>query len=345
MAISSDEIVKREVIEQVGYSIGDLRIRVFPEGSNDDTLPYQDGGLTFGYEGVYYGSCDVAWYRPGEKYKDGYDGNVYDNKPVLALEVTDALRRGSTGNAQYQRFHHALGAVKNGGIGVYYLRADSKNIVQPDLYWMAYNASQIEKGTYIVTQDLSEVKEILSLIHQFGEESIEVKAYLDEILEKMKKIFLASFEKRYKNNWNSFADKRSTIFLDEETVLKYAARNKNNFILSSQRAGHIALGEMFLTKYFFPDKNIYYLFTRMTADDYDYLNNTKASDKEWGLLTNEPRVEIKTVDHLEGLPKNIRNGLIDLADKPLNKNPYLSDHKKYVSEIKSLIQTNKINIL
>ena len=42
----------------------------------------------------------------------------------------------------------------------------------------------------------------------------------------------------------------STI-IKKNYVIKYAGRMKRNFTDGSQRAGHIAVGEMFLTKYFF----------------------------------------------------------------------------------------------
>lgn len=36
MALSSDEIVKREIVETLGVQVRNLRLRIFPEGSNDD---------------------------------------------------------------------------------------------------------------------------------------------------------------------------------------------------------------------------------------------------------------------------------------------------------------------
>ena len=75
--------------------------------------------MTFSYQKTNYGSCDLAY----------VDSKT--EKPYLAIEGTDALNRGSSGNAQYQRFHHALGAVKNGFIGVYYLRKGTLKLGRP----------------------------------------------------------------------------------------------------------------------------------------------------------------------------------------------------------------------
>ena len=47
MALSSDEIIKREIIDTIGYKTGNLRLRIFPESSNDDQKLFENGGLTF----------------------------------------------------------------------------------------------------------------------------------------------------------------------------------------------------------------------------------------------------------------------------------------------------------
>ena len=129
MALSSDEIVKREIIDHVGTSVGPFYARVFNEGSNDDQKLFSKGGLTFSFENQDYGSCDCAYIT---KDKDN------NESAILAIEGTDCLGRGSSGSAQYQRFHHALGAVKNKIVGIYYLR-EGEHKVQADLYRMALN--------------------------------------------------------------------------------------------------------------------------------------------------------------------------------------------------------------
>ena len=189
--------------------------------------------MTFSYQKTNYGSCDLAY----------VDSKT--EKPYLAIEGTDALNRGSSGNAQYQRFHHALGAVKNGFIGVYYLRKGTLE-VREDLYAMAYYSSLKEKGFYVITQSIEEIKEIM----KYSEKSYEERTvFLKNLIEKKHEIFLNTFKKRYKSDWKLFAEKRSTIIF-EKHIIKYSARNILNFTDGSQRAGHIAVGEMYLTKYF-----------------------------------------------------------------------------------------------
>ena len=83
-----------------------------------------------------------------------------------------------------------------------------------------------------------------------------------------------------------FSKKRSTIIFKNH-IIKYSARNILNFTDSSQRAGHIAVGEMYLTKYFFPEYKFFYFWPRMNRDELDYLNKNKINDKEWNLLSTE----------------------------------------------------------
>jgi hypothetical protein len=302
MAESSDAIIKNEIVEKLGHKIGDLSLRIFVQSSRDDQILFEKGGLTFSFNGVDYGSCDAAWFVVDASGK---------KEAVIALEGTDALNRKSSGNAQYQRFHHALGAVKNGLIGVYYLKKGNDKI-QPDLFGIACFATKKEKGKYLVFDDLDELGKLLKL---HGDKAA-FDAQVETHLEKMYQIFKTKFDAQYKGDWNTFAEKRSTI-IKKDYIIKHAGRMRRNFTDSSQRAGHIAVGEMFLTKYYFYDKKFYYLFAKMTQADLAVLDKSKATDKEWYLLRHEPNVEIKTMDDIKGLPKAIKDKLLAIQDKPL----------------------------
>ncbi len=325
MATSSDRIIKNEIIEHLGTNIGNLQLRIFPESSNDDQKRFADGGLTFSYEGVDYGSCDACWL------------DRYTWQPIIALEGTDALNRKSSGNAQYQRFHHALGAVKNGLVGVYYLKKGIDKI-QEDLYGMAYFASQKELGNYLIIDDLNILKQLLQL---YGHSNL-FQQFVQAHLHGMYQIFKAKFESRYQGNWQIFADKRSTI-IKNNYVIKHAGRMRRNFTDGSQRAGHIAVGEMYLTKYYFYDKKLYYLFPKMTQTDIDFLDEHKATDKEWYLLRHEPNVEIKTVDDLIGVSPTIKQQLYAIRDEPL-KGEAMQIYQSCVKEIELGLQNNVIKI-
>jgi len=336
MAYSSDEIIKREIIDTLGYETNGIKLRIFPQSSNEDQKPFSEGGLTFGFEGVSYGSCDAAWYVD-EKWVDGLNGKEINKKPVIALEGTDALSRNSGGNALYQRFHHALGGVKNGIIGIYYLKKGTQKI-QPDLFGMAYFASKVEKGKYLVIDDLMVVKDLLDCYH----DPVLFSAHVDVYLEKMYAIFNEKFQKFYNGDWKDFAKKRSTIIKDNY-VIKYAGRSRRNFTDGSQRAGHIAVGEMFLTKYYFYDKKFYYLFPKITRDDLEMLDKNKNTDKEWFLLRNETNVFIKTIDDVEGVDKKIKDKLLQIKDEPL-KGDAFTTFNTYTKEIVSKLESGEYQI-
>lgn len=330
MALSSDEAIKREIIDTVGTEVGKFYARVFSEGSNDDQKLFSEGGLTFSFGGQDFGSCDCAYV---------YENSEGKEVPVLAIEGTDCLGRGSSGNAQYQRFHHALGAVKNGIIGIYYLRY-GKHKVQPDLYGMAYNISIATNTPYLIVQDLQVIKDILLLLN-------DSKHRLEDFISKYQiecyKIYLYKLKSKYQDDWNIYANQRSTILFDDYLV-KYSSRNIRNFTESSQRAGHIAVGEMFLTKYSFPKYKFFYLWPRMTKQEVMYLDKNKSSDKEWSLLRNEPNVEIKTLDDLHGLPVGLYNFFMETKERSITGEMIGAwNHAK--KELHQLIKSGRVRVL
>ena len=328
MAVSSDEFVKREIIQEVGDRVGPYTARVFSEGSDDDQKLFSNGGLTFTYQGQDYGSCDCV-------YVEKINGT---DKPILAIEGTDCLSRGSSGNAQYQRFHHVLGAVKQGVFGIYYLRhGDHK--VQPDLYGMAYRVGKTYKTPYLIVQDLSVIKDILTLMTKG---KAELKAYVDEYQRKTFALYEDKFLKDYKNSWEKFAEKRSTVIF-KDYVVKYSARNKLNFTDSAVRAGHIAVGEMFLTKYSFPDKTFFYLWPRMTSKEVAELDRDKSRDKEWQLLRREGNVVIKTIDDLIGLPNDLKLAFEEIKYSAL-KGESVKKWNSSAKVLHALIKSGKVKV-
>ncbi len=204
---------------------------------------------------------------------------------------------------------------------------------------MAYYASEVESGEYLIVDDLSVVRDLLNLAND--DEGL--KAYILEYKRKMFKIFNEKFQTLYGGDWNIFAQKRSTIIKDEY-IIKHAGRSRRNFTDGSQRAGHIAVGEMFLTKYYFYDKKFYYLFPKMTRSDLNDLDRSKDTDKEWFLLRNEENVEIKTSDDIEGLSEDVRDALISIKDEPL-KNSALSTYNACIKDIVEKLKTGEYKII
>lgn len=321
--ISSDQIVKNEIINKVRRYNG-ITLRIFPQSSNQDQKLIEDGGLTFSFQNISYGSCDACWF------KEIIDPTTCEIKeiPLIGLEGTDALNRGSLGNAQYQRFHHALGAVKNGCIGIYYLKQGSDTL-QLDLYEMAYNATNENAhkgGAYLIIQDLSVVDEILHLIATHGWQSQQMIDYIKTYVNVMHQSWYKQKFSKYGFSWDTFAQKRSTI-IKIGYIIKIAGRMRRNFTDGSQRAGHIAVGEMYLSKYLFPNKTVFYLCPRMTDADVAYLDTHKQNDKEWFLLRNETNVCFKTRDSLLGLPPDVRKMLEEIENVPLKFNNIKTYHK------------------
>lgn len=331
MALSSDETIKREIIDHVGHNPYGYEARVFFEGSNDDQKLFQDGGLTFSKNNQSYGSCDCVYIKQDQK----------NEIPVLAIEGTDCLSRGSSGNAQYQRLHHALGAVLNGIIGVYYLKTkEGSHKIQEDLYGITYKMSKFLKTPYIVTDDLDVVKDILKYM---SSDPQKMEEYINNYLDLSYQKFLGKFNRLYRGSWNVFGQKRSTIIFNDY-VVKYSARKYRDFTDSSQRGGHIALNELTLTKYYFIDKKVIYLWPRMKLSELKKINDIKKTDKEWSIMTNDKDVVLATMDDLINIPHHLKEKLKYLRDKKLIQKPYSTEWNESMKTLHYLIDKKEIKI-
>lgn len=332
MALSSDETIKREIIDHVGYAPYGYEARIFFEGSNDDQKLFQDGGLTFDFDNQSYGSCDCVYVKKVE------------NKeiPILAIEGTDALNRGSSGNAQGQRIHHAYGAVLNGIIGVYYLKK-GKHKIQEDLYGITYKMSKILKTPYLVTDNLDVIKNVLKYMSSDTNKMNEyIQGYLDLCYEK----FTKKFNDVYEGSWDVFGKNRSTVINEGENyVIKYSARMYRDFTDSSRRGGHVALGELYLSKYYFIEKKIVYLWPRMRLSEFNKLVKVKAKDKEWNKIITDKQTVIATIDDLINLPNNLKDNLMKLRDiDNLNRNPGRNLKENAFTELHTLLHSKEVTL-
>ena len=325
---ANDEILKREIIEKVGPEIGPFKARIFPEGSNFDQILFENGGLTFSHENLIYGSNDCVYVK-----KDNGGNEV----PVMAIEASNCLRTGSSGNAQYQRFHHAYGAVKNGIIGVMYY-PKGKHKPQPDLYGFTYKTSQQLNTSYLVIHDLKIIKNILLLLEKNPDEA---QLYIEKIQSENFEIFKQNFEKLYKNKWEIFCDKRSRI-IHGDKIIFYNMTNLENLTDSSLRAGHICVGEMLLTKAYFPEKDMIFLWPRMTNDDLKKVKNKKG-DKEINILLNTKKLVLKTIDDLIDVPSELKEDFLFLRDKTL-LGSNLKLKNKSTKRLHALIKSGDIKI-
>ena len=157
----------------------------------------------------------------------------------------------------------------------------------------------------------------------------------------MIKLWNIKFHSQYKNNWDIYAKKRNLVIYND-SIIKITGRNYRNFTDSSQRAGHIAVGEMYLTKYFFPDKKLYYTFPRMSLDEKNNLDSN-SNNKEWNLLRKEENVEIICRDEIVNLDNKYIHNLIDISTLPLKGFPlrlWNSIKKELINEFRE----KRINI-
>lgn len=338
MAYKSDQIVKNELLSIGG--VGNLKMRIFPSGTRDDQKHWIDGGLCFGKRELLYGSCDGAWYTE-ENWIDPLTGEGTFWRPIIAVEGTDALNRGSTGNAQYQRFFHALGAIQSGAIGIYYLQKGTASI-RPDLVKAALNASAKHGKPYLVTDDLTEIQGLVEAIANYGEDSPRTSEVLQEMYQKMLAYWEDAFERIYKGDIEYYYAKRSIIETTTGEYIKHAGRNYRNFTESSQRAGHIALGEFYITKYFL-DCPFYYFFPRLTPDEIDDLNQRNA--KEWKLMRADELGKIVTIENFAGVDRKWKHAIRSFKDTPLNKRSSMSKYNKLMQIFIEAIQEGTIHLV
>lgn len=308
MAEKSDQIIKNELSE-IG-ELKDLKLRIFPVGSKEDQKHWMEGGLSFGYDSIRYGSCDGAWYKE-ENWRDPLSKQTSLFKPILAVEGTLALERGSSGNAQYQRFFHALGAVLSGVIGIYYLRK-GKDPLRYDLPKAALNASEIHGTDYLVVTKLEDIKELVESI-AFGNKR-KIQKTIKRIKVEMEKYFQAVFQDKFKGDIENYYKSRSIIRLPSGINIKYLAGNYRNFTESSQRGGHIVLGEFLIAKYFLKER-FYFLLPRLEPSEVIKLD--ASNKKEWKILRIDNMGELITISDLEGIDNQLKKKILSLKNQPL----------------------------
>lgn len=340
MAYKSDYIIKQE-LNSIG-EIGKLKLRIFPGSSREDQIHWVDGGLCFGKPDLLYGSNDGVWYFD-EQWTDPFSGQKADKKPIIAVEGTLALERGSSGNAQYQRFFHALGAVLSGVIGIYYLR-EGKDSMRYDLPMAALHAGQMHGCDYFITTSLDDVKKIVEVVGLHGLSSAEYSKVAKSIKAKMLEYFNTALSRIHNGDINDYFKRRSIIRLKDGTNVKYLAGNYRNFTESSQRGGHVILGEFLLAKYFLKDR-FYFLLPRLTHTDISRLDNS--DKKEWKVIRADELGILITMDDLEGLPDRIKSGILQLRNTPLG-GPTCSTAKvkwnQLIKELRDLIAKGDIKI-
>jgi hypothetical protein len=319
MAYDSDTRVK-ETLKDISRAadIKNLNLRVFDE-SNEDQKHWTKGGLTFGGINCLYGSNDAGWFL--DKPFMINNEKVSDFTPVLIVEGSYGTETGNTGSAQYARFSHALGAVKDGFIGVYFIPfkstyrkkdgSETTAYVRYDMIYAALNASEKEKGEYLFMDayDRDLMKDFLKVLDKGNKEDI--SAFIKKIKCKMKD---------FADNHNS-GERRQYLYKNDRigkllmfNVVSFSAynfRTKEKYKAGRFRNGHTIVGDA-LINYYWHDKPFDLILGRFTRDDCNQLDKFKK--KEWLLIRKSKGINVISLDELEFEDETLKKELYDFLD-------------------------------
>jgi len=320
MAYDSDTRVK-ETLKDISRKakLKNLELRIYDE-SNEDQKHWTNDGLTFGSTELLYGSNDAGWFFRSPYFLN--DKKISEYTPIIIVEGSYGTETGNTGSAQYARFSHALGAVKEGFIGVYfvpfvsiYRKSDGSEItarVRCEMIYAALNASEKEKGEYLFIDAYNEdlLKDFLEILDRGNHEEIQNKIC------KIKKI-MKIFADKY------ILDNRMVYLYNKDRVGKLLMFNvvsfsSHNFRTNEKykagrfRNGHTILGTGLINLYWH-SKPLDLVLARFTHEDCKELDNLH--QKEWLLLRKTKDINIITLDDLEFKNNELQSNLYDFLDE------------------------------
>ena len=311
----TDDFIKSEIDT---IKTKNLEKRRFIGNSNMDQKLWIDGGLTFGYNGFKYGSLDFAFYKENEKWIDPLTNEETKKRPIVVIEGSDCLNTRSWGNAQIQRFHHIYGGFLAGLCSIYYLRKGEHSI-KPELFGVASHLNQKYRkekslAALLIIDDFAQLKNLIEVIDEYGAPSEEYIKVIDEINKEMEKRFLFFFKKF--NGWEDYLESRAIIKYFDGTFIKYLGPKKRSLLDSSQRMGHIVIGEAFVSRFLLERSNLfrigtdffYYFFPLLTKREIEEIDAKLRHDKEWRLLRKRDNPwRLVTMDCISGIENRIRD--------------------------------------
>jgi len=325
MAYDSDTRVK-ETLKDISRKakLKNLELRCFDE-SNEDQRHWTDGGLTFGPKDCLYGSNDAGWFLNEPFFINGI--KISDYTPVLAVEGSYGTETGNTGSAQYARFSHALGAVKEGFIGVYFIpfesfyrKGDGRTTtayVRYDMIYAALNASEREPGEYLFIDAYDEnlMTEFLKILDEGKQANINTEIYkIKSIMKRFADSHNAGDRRKYAYNNGRIG---KILMFNVVAFSSYNFRTKQRYRLGRFRNGHTIVGDA-LTTLYWRNKPIDLILPRFTHEDCRALD--KLHQKEWLLLRKTGDITIITLDDLEFVNEELKKDLYNFIDElPLRK--------------------------
>jgi len=319
MAYDSDIRVKENLKDiSRNAKIKNLKIRAFDE-SNEDQKHWTKGGLTFGPENCLFGSNDVAWFL--EKPYVVNNNQISNLTPVLVVEGSYGTETGNTGSAQYARFSHALGAVIDGFIGVYFIPfestyrksdgTESTAYVRYDMLYAALNVSDIEKGEYLFIDayDLNLMTELLEAVDDGNKDKIKmVIQKVKEIMKSFADRHDATKHKKYVYNCDRVG---KLLMFNVVAFSDFNFRTNTKYKSGRFRNGHTIVGDA-LKNIYWHKKPFDLILARFTHKDCKKLDSFKK--KEWLLLRTFKNLRIITLDDLEFNDKELEKELYLFLD-------------------------------
>ena len=228
-------------------SLKNLKLRIFGE-SRQDQNHWTRGGLTFGPDSCLFGSNDAGWFL--DKPFSIKGGKVSEKTPVVLVEGSYGTETGNSGSAQFARFSHALGAVNDGFIGVYFIPFESQYVkkngkevtvkVRPHMIKAALNACEMERGEYLFI-DAYKPELLVELLRALdGGDGINKKSILLKI----------KLEMKDEVDRHDLDIDRSNYLYSNERMGKLFMFNSKAFEDPRYRNGHTILGDALIQENF-----------------------------------------------------------------------------------------------
>lgn len=320
MAYDSDTRVK-ETLKEISRNVKlkNLYLRIFDE-SNEDQKHWTKGGLTFGPETCFYGSNDAGWFL-----KKPYMINnkkISDFTPVLIVEGSYGTETGNTGSAQYARFSHTLGVVRDGFIGVYFIpfestyrKADGSEttaFLRYDMIYAALNASNVEKGEYLFIDAYNTklMEEFLKILDEGDKDKIrDIIQKIKDIMKSFADAHSAAEERRYLYNNKRIG---KLLMFNVVSFSAFNFRTNTKYKAGRFRNGHTIVGDALINRYWH-NKPLDLVLARFTHQDCKKLGSFKK--KEWLLLRTFKDIKIITLDDLDFKDENLRKELYNFLDE------------------------------
>lgn len=314
MAYTSDFRIKniiKEVHQEIINSLKNEGILSFPtlrifEESNEDSILYANGGLTFDHPEtkLKFGSNDAAW--------------IFNNKPLVVVEGTFGTERGQFGDGQLNRFSHSAGVAINDFIGITLLpfRGESYSTdgtileginnririkyasVHKGFIKGALTLSKIESGKFLVL-DIYDLVTLKKLVIEKFKFELKKENQLPEtiaVIEKTMELEIQGFE--YAEKSNQFLTK---LYDTDDTLLstfsRYYTQNYEALTTSEKRDGHGLFGKNLVESYLSGDQIYYSIFIRLDKDDIKNLKLRR--QKEFTFISNSKKINVKCIDDLE----------------------------------------------